>query len=281
MNDPSGPAHTVVAEGSTSNTWASVADMRSGCQRRDGALGVIHNGPWQVADFRLGHSARRGSFGVADPAGPSPTIIGADGVSHSGRSVADARSKRHAGKHGVMDAKGPAHTVIGQCRDGKGWAAVNDGRKFRPTHRVRSSAPLHASREQWTRARFVLEGPPIAEGIEAKGRPTHVIIQAPDGTIHRPLTALELGVLQGLPAWHRAGDPTEIAIGAEGGQWLDLAGGSDAAKRERIGNMVPAPTAQAIGEEVLEVLDAGAREVWQLSSSGIWVERAAEVHAEA
>jgi len=286
------PSHTVVGEGSVRNTWSSVADPRSNCTRRDGALGVsaadrplstlvigsaqIHNGPWQVADPRLKYSRdpRRTSHGVADSTKPSNTIIGKGQPSNTVRCVADPRvperAKRHAGIHGVMDSTEPARTVIGQARNGKGWAAISDGRLFEPTHRLSCSAPLDSRREQWTLARFVLDG--SEANVAAKGRPVHMIIAAPDGTVHRPLTTLELAVLQGLPAWHVPGSPTELEIGSDGGQWLDLAGGDDGSKRERIGNAVPVATAQAIGEQVLEVLDAGATETWRLSTSGIWVQ---------
>ncbi|MFO7180890.1 MAG: DNA cytosine methyltransferase [Pseudomonadota bacterium] len=69
---------------------------------------------------------------------------------------------------------------------------------------------------------------------------TPVIIAA-DGTWHRPLTTLELAVLQGFPA--------EID-----GKPLELDGTSQSAWRERIGNAVPPPAAQAIAERMLVAL---------------------------
>jgi site-specific DNA-cytosine methylase len=89
--------------------------------------------------------------------------------------------------------------------------------------------------------------------------------------VHRPMTTAELMLLQGIPVWHRPGDPTELALDDPTGQWVQL-GGSDALVREHVGNAVPVPTAQAIGEVMLEVLDAGASEVFRLSSGGIWVQ---------
>lgn len=290
VNDTTAAGHAVVAEGSVRNTWVSAADPRL-------AHGTRERGPWGVHDplgpsttvigkGQLSNSVRA----VADPRLPE-------------------RATRHAGIYGVLDGEEPAHSVIGQARTGKGWADVADPRLvcaqrngalgvasssrasptitgrgdvshpgravaderdgFRPTHRLICSSSLDASRSVWTSGRFELIGPPTLFG--RSGRPTILLIVAPDGTIHRPLTSLELAVLQGFPAWHRVGDPTELELWAEGGQWLDLAGGDGGKKRERIGNAIPPATAQAIATMVLEVLDAGATELFRLSSGGIWV----------
>lgn len=57
------------------------------------------------------------------------------------------------------------------------------------------------------------------------------MIRALDGTWHRPFTTLELAALQGM-------------VDLE--ETLELHGTSDSAWRERIGNAVPPPAAQAI-----------------------------------
>lgn len=80
-----------------------------------------------------------------------------------------------------------------------------------------------------------------------------------DGTWHRPLTTLELAALQGFSVVMPNGRP------------LQLAGKSDAKWRERIGNAVPPPAAQAIGEQILFVLMVSARGEWALGSTGVWV----------
>lgn len=80
------------------------------------------------------------------------------------------------------------------------------------------------------------------------------------GTWHRPLTTLELAVLQSLKPFMPDGRP------------LQLAGNSDARWRERIGNMVPKNTAKAIAEEILlSFLASEIKDDWQLNSAGIWV----------
>ncbi len=292
VSDPAQPSYPIIAHASIHNGPWQIADPRLGCHQRNGALGVgepssasatitgrgdVSHPGRAVADPRLHYrnDPRRTSHGVADPNEPSNTIIGKGQPSNTVRAVADprvpARAQRHAGIHGVMDQTEPARTIIGQARNGKGWAAIADERLFHPTHRLTCSAPLSASRAVWTGARFELVGPPV--DVEPKGRPVHLLIEAPDGSVHRPVTTLELAVLQGFPAWHCPGDPTELQLGALSGQWMEL-DGNDGDCREWIGNAVPVQTGEAMGEQALEVLDAGASEIWSLSSGGIWVEPA-------
>lgn len=79
-----------------------------------------------------------------------------------------------------------------------------------------------------------------------------------DGTWHRPFTTLELAALQGFP-WELMG----------GG----LAGNSDAKWRERIGNAVPPPAAEAIASTMAEtLLLARAGRTFTLSARPIWVQ---------
>lgn len=293
--DSGGPSHTIVARARAgSSSWASVADARlpARAQRQNGGFGVnesaepshavvsegsVRNTWVSTADPRLAHETReRGPWGVADPADPSTTVIGRGQCSNSVRAAADPRlssrasGTRHAGLYGPQDPADPAHSVIGQARTGKGWADVADPRSgFAPTHRLRCSASVDVSREEWTSADFELVGPATEFG--KSGRPCHLVIVAPDGSVHRPLTTLELAVLQGISPWHRPGDPSELEIGDPSGRWLELGGRDDGKKRERIGNAIPPPTAQAIAEQVLEVLDAGADQVFRLSSAGVWV----------
>ena len=83
------------------------------------------------------------------------------------------------------------------------------------------------------------------------------VIRALDGTWHRPFTTLELAALQGLV------DP---------GEWLELDGSSDTAWRERIGNAVPSPAAEAVASVMAHaLLLAWSGETFELSSTPIWV----------
>jgi hypothetical protein len=88
-----------------------------------------------------------------------------------------------------------------------------------------------------------------------------LVLVSEDGTWHRPLTTLELAVLQGLP-WQHEGKP------------LDFGGGSTS-QRTLIGNMIPMPVGQAIGDQILRAgiaADAGAFFLTN-GSSGVWVRR--------
>lgn len=73
-------------------------------------------------------------------------------------------------------------------------------------------------------------------------RPCYLVIRAPDGTWHRPLTDRELAVLQGFP----------VDCCLEGPSSSSRAGG--AGRREHIGNAIPPPTAEAIAREVAATL---------------------------
>jgi hypothetical protein len=84
------------------------------------------------------------------------------------------------------------------------------------------------------------------------------IIQALDGTWHRPFTTLELAALQSLV------DPDDP---------LALDGASDQSWRERIGNAVPSASAQAIAETMgLTLLLAWSGERFVLSDLPVWVQ---------
>ncbi len=87
------------------------------------------------------------------------------------------------------------------------------------------------------------------------------VIKSLDGTWHRPFTTLELAALQGLM------DPSE---------YLELEGLSDTDWRERIGNAVPPPAAEAIASVMgTTLLLAWSGETFVLSQTPIWVRKAA------
>jgi hypothetical protein len=84
------------------------------------------------------------------------------------------------------------------------------------------------------------------------------VIIALDGTFHRPFSTLELAALQSLI------DPEDI---------FDLDGKSDSAKRERIGNAVPADSAAAIASTMGQtLLLAWSGTTFALSATPIWVQ---------
>ncbi len=290
VNDASVPSHSVMAEGSVSNTWSSVNDPRLGCSPRAGTMGVgrpgdpsspvigtadIHNSGAAIADPRSSCHRREDSIGVSDPGRPYKTsVIGHQKIENSPTSVADPRvvdgrvPPQNRGNFGVQDPARPSATIRAQHPARTAPSLIADGRLFEPTHELVAGQPWTGKREEWVRGEFALVGSPLE--LRKGGRPKYVIIRAPDNTVHRPLTTAELMLLQGFPVWHRPGDPAEIGIGEGGGCWVQMAG-NNALVREHVGNAVPVPTAQAIGEVSLGLLDAAGEQVFSLSSGGVWV----------
>jgi hypothetical protein len=105
------------------------------------------------------------------------------------------------------------------------------------------------------------DGPPLAVIHDLrKPSPIPLRIVARDNTWHRPLTVLELAVLQGLPAVHK-GAPLQLT-------------GPATTDRMHVGNLIPAPAMAAIGVRFLVSMlqhDLGA---FSLSGAGgVWVDR--------
>jgi site-specific DNA-cytosine methylase len=198
------------------------------------------NSPGSVADPRLfsplapGQERRAimGRYRVIDWRQPSPGVTGPGTNSVYGvadeRALALACSPR-AGVYGVLSWQQAAATITGTARVDNGAFAVADPRPGEPGWR-----------------------PP--KGVI-------VVIVSQWNCWHRPLTTLELAVLQSIP-WKIGGHP------------LTLAGTSIARKRERIGNAVPVHAASAVARSVLKALLASALGCWHLSGGPgeeIWV----------
>lgn len=198
-----------------------------------------------VADPRVTCQRREGSEGVQGWTGVCPTIIGAARHMNWPASVADPRlaCDPRSGVYGVLDEGQASGTVIGNARYNKGAASVYDPRAQAFTHHLEAGSPV------------ALIGP--AADLDAR---SVLVIRAIDGTWHRPLTTLELAALQGLP--------TEI-----NGAPLVLDGGSHSGWRQRIGNAVPPPAAEAIARQMARTLAASREGELLLSSTPVWVER--------
>jgi hypothetical protein len=112
-----------------------------------------------------------------------------------------------------------------------------------------------AAAHSWDHGRWSVADPRI--DLPAADERLIARIVSEDNTWHRPFTTLELAALQGLVT------PEEH---------LELDGLSDSAWRERIGNAVPPPAAQAIaGVMGTTLLLAWSGETFALSSTPIWV----------
>jgi len=281
-------AGAVTAGGSPSSSGVSVADPRLGHTPRAGALYLV---PWDepaptvttservnhaggaaaTCDPRLAHAPRRGAWRIVRMEEPAPTVTGADGVGRSQAfGVADTRlsesSNRHQSKMRVEDFGEPAHTVTGSDRVGSGAPSVADPRLScsprsgtlgiipweSPAGTICGSADVHQGSAAVADERVI--------DLAARPDPWPLII-ALDGTVHRPLTTLELAMLQDFPFSMRDGSV------------FHLAGKSDSKARERIGNAVPPGAGRAIGEAILPSLIASAEGyTFTLGSTPIWVD---------
>lgn len=273
VTDWNDPSKTVIGSARPCNSSCSVADPRlpprknrlnGGCGVNawgDGAHAVVANAgvkhAWaSVADPRIKYKPRAGSYGVVGDEQPSPTIRGHHSITQAPASIADPRvgwdHEAHGGRphsYGVQDWREPSPTVRGSQRIQNTRGSVADPRLPVPTHEI-----VEVS------GRPVLVGGPI--DIDDAKSSGYRVIRAIDGSWHRPMTDLELAVIQGFPS--------EVD-----GKLLQLAG-SSAQRRKHIGNAVPPPTAEAIARECMATLEA-ASDGWSLVPGGdIWVEERRE-----
>jgi len=232
----------------------------------------VGSGAPSVADPRWGG----GRLGVTDWKDPSGTVAG-ESLPNNGRfSVADPRPpwQRVAG---VTPWTEPSPTVTGSAKIHAGAFQVADPRvqdwlvraesidwlRFRCTPRAGAYGVL-----RWEEAAATITGWMDVDNSRAsvadprvnpdRPPPFTPIIIAEDGTWHRPLTTLELAVLQSLPA-------------VIGGKPLVLAGDSHTRWREAIGNMVPPAAAEKIAEQLLRALLIAKLGAFALGSSPVWV----------
>lgn len=196
-------------------------------------------------------SRHNGGYGVNDWHGPAHTVVGEGSVQNTWASTADPRLScaPYATAYGVEDWDDNAGTVAGAARHDNGAWAVADPRWPVPTHDV----------EQAEEGLLVVVGPELDLKSRRSANPVP-IIRSLDGTWHRPLTTLELAVLQGFPAQVNS-------------EWLQLDGGCQKEWRKRIGNAVPPPAAEAIARECMEVLQASEEGTYRLRGEAVWVEQ--------
>lgn len=221
------PSATVIATSwvSGGSSPVSVADPR--------ALELLGLG--QTATGAGSYAGRPGLLGVGDWRAPSPTVTANATVSggNAQASVADERVERlglgcdcRNGSYGVIGWDTTAGTITGAMQLDNGQCSVADPRLPHPRVVIDISLALQLLAEGWE--------PP-------KGTLAPAILSPVSGCWHRPLTTLELAVLQGLPPVHR-------------GAPLVLAGNSDSTWREHIGNAIPVGGALAWGRVLLESL---------------------------
>jgi site-specific DNA-cytosine methylase len=155
----------------------------------------------------------------------APTVTSGAKIHAGAFQVADPRihCRPRAGAYRVLRWDEAAATITGSLAVDNGAAAIADPR-LRPDRQ-----------------------PPF----------TPLIIAA-DNTWHRPLTTLELGVLQSFPAMID-------------GKPLKLAGDSHTRWREAIGNAVPPLAALHIAAQLLRALLISALGAFEMSNNPVWV----------
>lgn len=239
----------------------------------------VGTGPYAVPDPRIPGPPRfNNTYRIVRTSEASPAVAGPGGPAN-GLCVADPRALgpfAGNGKYRVTAMDEAAGTVIGGSTTGQGAFAIADPRpEFALNGREQYLTAGHYGVNRWEAPSLAVTGtgqhdngrwsvadPRPAEGAEAERLPAPedrlvAVIRALDGTWHRPFTTYELAALQGYV------DP---------GERLVMHGTSDSAWRERIGNMVPPPAAQAIMSTICRtLLLAWSGETFMLSSDPIWV----------
>jgi len=257
---------------------------------RSGYMGVNHwgepmgtvagrstptNGAFSVADPRFNQSAKwkdGQAYGVRRWDGPTGAITGQKSPGQGAFAVADPRRAGPSfGKYMVTRWEEHSGTVISGSTTGQGAYAVADPRpglsRGKGDHYLTAGhygvvpwrAPCGAvsASAGHDNGSWSVADPRLPEPNDK----LVAVIRSLDGCWHRPFTTLELAALQGLV------DPCEH---------LELEGLNDSAWRERIGNAVPAPAAEAIaGVMGTTLLLAWSGETFALGSTPIWVRQVA------
>ena len=222
-NDPDACADFEYLTG-TKATCADISTMTPGFARMDVRA-------WEQPARTVAGSGTNGGFAVADP---RPASFG---------------ERTHQNLYRVTDWDQPVGTLTGAVKPSSGAASVSDPRLTCKTLRNGSYGVM-----SWYEAAASVIGCAKVDNSPAaiadpRGAPDRAngypVIIAEDGTWHRPITTLELAVLQGIPP-------------KVDGAPLKLAGRTVAKWRERIGNAVPVGAGRAIAESLLTALLAAA-----------------------
>lgn len=253
------PSKTVVGAARIDNGPYAVADPRIALSARPGR----HQNKYRVGDWsepvgavigatRPGSGApsiadpraawHRGVLGVRRWGDTSGTITGRASPSTGAFSVADPRVRTgfdHAFR--VLGWREPSFTIAGKTSPGCGAYQVAD-----PRLPGEGLLPIDEAVQTLEGGPWTILNPETGEIVTDIVKPKRApsvapVILARDGTWHRPLTTLELAVLQGLPP-------------VIDGRPLELAGTAVSRWRERIGNAVPVQAAEAIAEQMLITL---------------------------
>lgn len=282
-NDSAG---TIAGASRPGNGSYSVADPRIDGHDRSVQLGVrawdktapvvtgkmfVGGGPHAVADPRPTNNRQFCNlFRVIPWNDPSKTVIGRSQPADGALCVADPRvDQRRSGAYGLLSWDTASGTVAGESLPSNGAFAVADPRPGLDRNKgsnyytaghfgvVPWEAPSGAvsAAAGYDNGRWSVADPrPL---LPAATDRLAAVIRSTDDTWHRPFTTAELAALQGL---------------VEPEEQLELDGLSDASWRERLGNAVPPPAAEAIANTMATtLLLAWSGESFMLSAVPIWV----------
>jgi site-specific DNA-cytosine methylase len=289
-------AATVTSQSAPGGGPYSVADPRPGygagtrnnvfrVVRWEDAAGAVtggtgpSNGGGAVADPRAsGGFGGKGKYRVTGYGEAAGTIIAGSTTGQGAFAVADPRptSPHHHGVVGVLPWDLPSGAVAGASLPNNGRFAVADPRPDGTWRDATlgvlpygATAGAVTAQAEATTGRFSVADPRAdafgaagdevtgAVGLPSADERLVAYILSLDGTWHRPFTTYELAALQGYV------DP---------GEHLVMEGTSDSAWRERIGNMVPPPSAAAVMSVICQtLLLAWSGETFVLGSEPIWV----------
>lgn len=230
-----------------------------------------------IADARPPAGSHASKYRVTRTDEAAGAVIGASTTGQGAFALADPRPAwgegAHPSKLAVQRYEETSRTATG-ARVQSGALCVADPRPGLDTDRPHYRTGGHYGVVGWpdssgavSQARQCHTGPwsvadprgGIGDGLILPAADDRLVavIQSEDGTWHRPFTTLELAALQGL---------------IEPEEHLELEGLSDSAWRERIGNAVPPPAAEAIASVMaMSLLLAEAGETFALRNGPIWV----------
>lgn len=285
-------------------TWVRLALIHAGGDWRD-----LNSIDWE--NYRIQHEPRGGAMAMEDWDGPSRTVNGCAGTgrNNGASAISDPRnsfkSSTHAAIYRMSKWDEPGPTATGAYRPNNGAISVNDhqctnfnSNKHRNTYRVvrvdevgpavtgtrfssgaiaivdprMNCSPRSGTMgvQSWEEAGKTVIGSGDIHASAAAVADQRIpddkevgvfVIIAQDGTWHRPLTTYELAMLQGFDT--RLSDSRPF----------QLEGCNDAKSREYIGNAVPPPAAEAMGNVILmAIASAEAGITFELTWNGIWVQ---------
>lgn len=256
------PAPCVTAQAAPGSGRFSVPDPRwragvLGVLPLDQPIGVVAgrssptNGAFSIADTLKRGSRFNNVYRLIEWGETSPAVTGGGSPCSGGLNIADPRGFANIMRVGPWGE--PAGTVTGATRPAGGAPSVADPRPA-------FDSAGHYGVIPWDHAAGAVTGAAshdngrnnVADPRLTEETP---LIVALDGTWHRPLTTLELAALQGFPT-----------------EGLTFDGNATQRHREKIGNAVPPPAAQAIAGVMGQVLlMARSGQTFALSSTPVWV----------